>query len=89
MQEYEVSLEFRDNRPELKRRLVEDYNLPIDDEVVNAMLDATIISVDRGYSEMEPIRAKHEDLICPWCGHLHYRKECIERSKEFEAEKQE
>jgi hypothetical protein len=85
MQDYE----FRDNRPELKRRLAEDYNLSPEDAVVDAMLDAVVISVDRGYSELEPIFAKYEDLICPWCGHLHYRKECIERLKECDGKKQE
>jgi predicted RNA-binding Zn-ribbon protein involved in translation (DUF1610 family) len=88
MHEHEVTLEYRDNCPELKRRLAEDYNLPLDDEVVNAMLDSAIISVDRGYAELEPIRAKYGDLICPWCGHLHYRKKCIELSRKYEAEKQ-
>ncbi len=80
---------YKDNRPELKRRLAEDYNLSLGDAVVDTMLDTVVLATGHGYCEMRPIRKKYEDLVCPWCGHLHYRKECIERLKECDGKKQE
>lgn len=65
-----------DNRPELKARIRKDYNLPEGDPVVEAMLEMTVSAVERGYVEMESVMEKYSDLICPWCGRLHYRDVC-------------
>ncbi len=88
MHEHEVQVEYRNNRPEFKRRLKEEYNLPSDDAVVEAMLESAAICLDRGLDEAEPLAAKYKDLMCPWCGRLHYRKECMEAMAKANASKE-
>jgi hypothetical protein len=66
-----------DNRPELKARLRKDYNLP-EDPVVEAILEAVVSMVGQGYMEMVPVMEKYNDLVCRWCGRLHYRDVCEE-----------
>ena len=75
MQEQEMNLEIRNNRPEFQRRLREDLKIP-EGEIGDAVLDAVTICVHKGFNEMEPLITKYGDLICPWCGALHYRVRC-------------
>ena len=70
-----------DNRPELKARLRKDYNLPTNDPVIDAILEGVVLDVNHGYAEMDPVREKYDDLVCRWCGRLHYRAECQEHLK--------
>lgn len=74
-------MEYKDNRPELKARIRKDYNLPEGDLVVEAMLEAIVSVVDQEFLEMVPVMGKYSDLICRWCGRLHYRAECQEKLK--------
>ncbi len=76
----------KDNRPELKSRLAADYKLLKDDPIVEAMMEAVAIAVDRGYMEMDPIAEKYSDLICPWCGKLHFRQGCQRQFEEYQQE---
>ena len=74
----------KDNRQELKKRLATEYNLPQGDPIIEAMLEAAAICTDRGYAEMEPIREKYQDLVCPWCSKLHHREECLEQFRKYQ-----
>ncbi len=77
--------DYIDNRPELKARIRIDYNLPSNDPVVDAMLEITVSAAERGFMEMKPLTTKYADLICPWCGRVHYRPECQARMKELKS----
>ena len=72
---------YTDNRPELMRRLRAEYNLPDNDPIAEAILEAVVLDINHGYAEIDPVREKHKDLICPWCGKLHYRTDCQEKLK--------
>lgn len=76
----------KDNRSEFMARLRQDYNLPDDDPVVDAMLYAVTQSVNRGYCETESIREKYNDLICPWCARLHYSSDCQANYEKYQQE---
>lgn len=79
-------LEYRDNRPEFKRRLVEDLQLP-EGEFTKCLSHAAAYCVDHGVMEMELLVDKYTDLICPWCGHLHFRAVCQEQNEKFLADR--
>lgn len=88
MQKHEATLEYKDNRPEFKRRLAEDLDMP-DGEITEAVTEAAAILLDRGSDEANPLKEKYNDLLCPWCGKLHFRTECQKRSEEYLATKSE
>jgi len=77
--------EYRDNRAEFKRRLVEDLKLP-KDEFTECLSHAVAYCVDHGIMEVELLADKYADLICPWCGHLHYRAICQEQSEKYQSD---
>ncbi len=86
MQEHEVDLEIRNNRPEFKRRLRRDMNIP-EGELGDAVLDAVTMCVHKGYSEIQALITKYSDLICPWCGAIHYRVKCQQLLEESKTKK--
>ncbi len=75
MLDMEVTHEYRDNRPEFKRRLAEDLAMK-SGKTTDQVTEAVAILIDHGFAEMDSLREKYNDLICPWCGRLHYRVEC-------------
>ena len=77
----------KSNRPALMSRIKKDYSFPDNDPVVDAMMEAIAITVDRGYMEMQPIMEKYSDLICPWCGKLHFRQDCQKQFEKYEQER--
>ncbi len=60
-----------DKGPLFRARVRNDY-----DPVVEAILDGAWFIVQTGYIEGDPLAEKYSDLVCPWCGKLHYRDEC-------------
>ncbi|MEN6325831.1 MAG: hypothetical protein ABFD18_06455 [Syntrophomonas sp.] len=78
----------KDNRPELMSRIKKDYNLPDNDPIVDAILDATAFNMNRGYAEMQPLTEKYSDLVCLWCGKLHYSERCQEELLKYEQSKE-
>ncbi len=77
---------FLDNRPAFINRVKKEYKLPDNDPVIDAILEGTAISMDRGFAEMDPVREKYQDLLCPWCNRLHQSQICMDAMVKAEAE---
>ncbi len=75
-----------DNRPAFISRVKQEYKLPDNDPVIDAILEGTAISMDRGFAEMDPVREKYQNLLCPWCNRLHQSQICIDAMAEAAAE---
>ncbi len=73
-----------DNRPEFRRRLAADLQM-LPGAIADAVTEATAIILDRGGDEAAALKDKYPDLLCPWCGKLHYRAECQAQSAEYLA----
>lgn len=70
--------EYIDNTEEFKARLRADLNTP-DSEVLNMVVDAIAVYINKGHLELDPLRQRYPDLVCPWCGRFHFKRECQDK----------
>ncbi|MDD3040427.1 hypothetical protein [Bacteroides sp.] len=78
-----MNQDYKNNEPEFKSRLKRDLNMP-EGDITEAVLELITNAVNRGPSETDPIKEKYGDLICVWCGRLHYSQECQEHMEAYD-----
>ena len=66
----------QDTSVEFERRLRARFNLPEDDDVADAMLDAASYFLESGFMEAIALGGIAHDLLCDRCGRLHTTDTC-------------
>ncbi len=76
------NIDYKDTTEEFKTRLRADLEAP-DRETIDHLLNAIVIFINKGYEEMDLLRERYPDLICPWCGGLHFSQKCRDKREQF------
>lgn len=69
-----------DFTPIFKDALKRDLKLP-ESELTEALLEAAVYCVNKGFMEMGPIFSQYSEYLCTVCGKLHWSASCQEAAK--------
>ncbi len=80
-----TTITYVDFSPLFKEALKRDLGLP-EGDITEAMLDAVVYCMNRGFSEMEPLYNKYSEYMCSVCGKLHWSASCQQLGQELARE---